>query len=584
MSLGGKAMQSARKSRSWFLSLAFILAAASPLAAQSSAGRIAGVVYDPSGVPQMGATVIVVAQSMISDQSFQLLTDAHGRFVSPTLNPGLYSIRVTLAGFLPVLQPRVEVNEQETTNLQIELGSVFSGLSTLRQSPNAHADDAEWGWVLRTSAATRPVLRWQDGRTLVVENQNAIGESSSRNHVWRSRIDLTSGLRPASANSFSDSPATSFAYDQGVGATGQLLIAGQFSYESAAPSGGFATIWLPKGNAKSGPVSSVVIRQSRLGPQGPEFRGLSLDQDGVIQVSDRVTIRYGAQYLLAGLDGAMASGVRPRSEVAVQLSKNWQTELLLASRPWPQSSPEAAAPLESALDSLDAFPTMLFRNGRPVIQNGWHEELDVDHNLNKNAKVMLAAFHDSSDDTAVFGQGTAANSGDFLQDFFSNGFAYDAGNSGSWGTRVAYQQKLSDNFSTTVVYAWAGALTPLAAYAPNESLREDLSTRYHHSVAGSISSQIPFLKTKIVSGYKWIDGPVVSRQDEFGEAFYNLDPYMNLVIHQPIPCGFAHNHLEAVADFGNLLAQGYVPITTRDGHVVMVAAYRTFRGGISLQF
>jgi hypothetical protein len=44
------------------------------------------------------------------------------------------------------------------------------------------------------------------------------------------------------------------------------------------------------------------------------------------------------------------------------------------------------------------------------------------------------------------------------------------------------------------------------------------------------------------------------------------------------------HHMQAVADFGNLLAQGYVPMTTRDGNLVMVAAYRTFRGGVSLQF
>jgi hypothetical protein len=42
--------------------------------------------------------------------------------------------------------------------------------------------------------------------------------------------------------------------------------------------------------------------------------------------------------------------------------------------------------------------------------------------------------------------------------------------------------------------------------------------------------------------------------------------------------------MQAVADFGNLLAQGYVPMTTRDGHVVLVSAYRTFRGGVSVQF
>jgi hypothetical protein len=39
-----------------------------------------------------------------------------------------------------------------------------------------------------------------------------------------------------------------------------------------------------------------------------------------------------------------------------------------------------------------------------------------------------------------------------------------------------------------------------------------------------------------------------------------------------------------MADFGNLLAQGYVPLQTQDGQVILVPSYRSFRGGVSFQF
>jgi hypothetical protein len=42
--------------------------------------------------------------------------------------------------------------------------------------------------------------------------------------------------------------------------------------------------------------------------------------------------------------------------------------------------------------------------------------------------------------------------------------------------------------------------------------------------------------------------------------------------------------MELVADVGNLLAQGYVPISTNDGNVILVPSYRYFKGGLSLQF
>ncbi|MHB8413249.1 MAG: carboxypeptidase-like regulatory domain-containing protein [Candidatus Acidiferrales bacterium] len=563
------------------LFLGLLAAAASPIAAKSPMGKIAGVVLDPSGVPQMGATVVVTANSL-APASVQLLTNARGRFATAALLPGVYSVSVTLAGFLPSLRPNVAVARSQTTSLQIELGSVFTGFGVLHRRPNEKPDDAEWGWVLRAAAGTRPILRWRNGQLVLAGATESSSEPASFDRHSRSRIDFTSGMRPGSATSFSDSPATSFAYDEGIGATGHLLVAGQVSYESEAPSGGFATLWLPEGNGKSGPSTSIVVRQSRLGPDGPMFRGLRLNQDGVLALSNNVTLRYGAEYLLTSLGSESTSGLRPRAELAVRISPGWQASLLLASRPWPEASPEATAPLESALNSLDAFPTMLFREGRPVLEDGWHEELAVEHLFAAHhSRIILAGFHDRSNDTAVFGRGNVIDNTNFLQDFFSDGFAYDAGTSDSWGARAAYQQKFSRKFSATAVYAWGGALAPAANMAANANLRNALTTQYRHSIAGSVSSRIPVLGTQFTTGYKWINGLVVSRQDEYGEAFFRLDPYFNLVIRQPIPC---FHRMEAMADFGNLLAQGYVPMTTRDGQVVMVAAYRTFRGGISVQF
>lgn len=562
--------------------LGFLAIGVSPLAAESRMGRISGVVLDENGVPQMGATVIIASRSLMAPAAEQLFTNGRGRFASGTLPTGAYTVRVTLAGFLPTLRSDIKVTNRQTTNVQIEMGSMFSSLTDLHRRANQRPDKGEWSWVLRAAAATRPILRWQDSSSLPDANADTVNEAALPDNRSHSRVDFSSGPRPGSATSFSDSPATAIAYEEGVGASGQLLLAGQVSYESETSNGGFAAIWLPTGNSKNGPVTSAVIRQSRLGPDGPQFRGVRLDQEGVLPLNDTVTIRYGSEYILTSLNAATTNGIRPRAEVAVQLAPNWQASLLLASRPWPEASPEATAPLESAVDSLDAFPTMLFRDGRPVLESGWHEELAVERLFQNNGRVVVAAFHDRSSDMAVYGQGSAVTTNpDFLQDFFSNGFAYDSGNADSFGARAAYQQKISDDLSATAVYAWAGALAPLTQVAPDANLREVLVMRQRHSVAGSVSSHLPLVKTEVTAGYKWLSGTAVSRQDEFGEAFFGLDPYFNLVVRQPIPC---LHHMQAMADFGNLLAQGYVPMTTRDGQVVLVSAYRTFRGGVSVQF
>ncbi|HKF52197.1 MAG TPA: carboxypeptidase-like regulatory domain-containing protein [Candidatus Acidoferrales bacterium] len=561
--------------------LGLIAVVISPLAADSRMGRISGLVLDESGVPQMGATVVIASHSLAASVPLRLFTNGRGRFISSTLPTGAYTVRVTLAGFLPTLRPDVQVSGHQTTSLQIQMGSIFTGLAELRRNPNQRTSDDDWGWVLRAAAATRPILRWQGTNSPSASASDPFAEAALAGDKWHSRLDVSSGVRPGSATSFSDSPATAVAYQEGVGAGGQLLLAGQFSYESDSPNGGFAAIWLPTGDTKNGPVSSAVVRESRLGPNGPIFRGARFDQQGVIALDDNVTIRYGAEYLLTSLNNAVTEGVRPRAEVAVQLAPNWQASLLVASRPWPSQSPEAVSPLESAVDSLDAFPTMLFHNGKPVLESGWHEELAVERLLRNNGRLMVAAFHDRSSDMAVYGRGTPANNSEFLQDFFSDGFAYDSGNADSFGVRAAYQQKFSDDLSATLVYAWAGALAPLTQVASDADLRDILAVRQLHSVAGSVSSKLPILKTQVTAGYKWLSGMAVSRQDEFGEVYFGLDPYFNLVVRQPIPC---MHHMQAVADFGNLLAQGYIPLTTRDGRVVLVSAYRTFRGGVSVQF
>ena len=143
----------------------FVCACASalPLAAAPNAGKISGVVVDPGGTPQMGATVRVSSDQLASFSSIELLTNDHGRFSTTTLPVGYYSIKVTLAGFLPAIQQHVEVTNQHATLLEVAMGSVFSSIESLRRQPGQQISGDDWAWVLRASTPTRAVLQWQDG-------------------------------------------------------------------------------------------------------------------------------------------------------------------------------------------------------------------------------------------------------------------------------------------------------------------------------------------------------------------------------------------------------------------------------------
>jgi hypothetical protein len=550
-----------------------------PVTAAPGASKISGVVVDPAGTPQMGATVLISSEQLVSGSPVQLLTNDRGRFSTAALPAGLYSIRVTLAGYLPAMEQHVDVNTEHATLLEIVLGSVFSSFERLRRQPDQPADSDDWTWVLRTSAATRPVLRWQDDTvaldTLTLQDSS---DSSVADQI-HGRMELTSGAdHPGSIGDLADSPGTEFVYDVGLGSKSRFVMAGQFSHEDGSAAGGFAGEWLPSGLVGVGPITTILVRESQLGPGGPTFRGIRLSHDDELALGRMVSIRYGADFVVAGFNGT-TSALRPRAEVALQLARAWRASAIVATHPWQDASGSTGA-LQSALDTLDAFPTLLIRDGRPVLENGLHEELSIDHALSPRADLIASVFHDLSTHTAVIGRG-GPGSPDFLQDYFSEAFAYDGGSSSSGGARLVYREKVSKSLTTTVVYAYAGALAPNGA--SSTELRDELSTRYRQSLAAAVTTTLPRFGTKFTASYKWLNGSTVSRQDVYGESLYHVDPYLSMEIRQPLPSVFP-GHMEVQADMGNLLAQGYVPISAGDGSVVLVPSYRYFRGGLSVQF
>jgi hypothetical protein len=565
------------------LLLAATVATAAPQApAKTVLGKLAGIVIDPAGTPQMGASVQLIAEKAGSETVAEMLTNPRGVFTRDQLPPGFYSVRVTLAGFLPSLERHVHVAANLTTVVRIQMESLFASLDRLRRQPAPPTDADDWKWVLRSAAAMRPVLQWVDDDELAAL-EHPRETSPGRPHA---RLELTSGSRrPGSVSNLADAPATAFAYDQMLGGRSRLLLAGQMSYERA-PAGGIATMWLPTGSLDAGMHTALVLRQAKLGPDGLMFRGVRVEQGGALDLGERVTVHYAAEYVLVGL-GAAASALRPRTQVDVRLDDRWRAALIFAAEPGaPVASStdgdeaEAGAPLQAALNQLDAFPVVLWRSGRPVLEGGWHEELSAERRFGKRTRLQFAGFHDDIRHSAVFGRGGVTGP-DFFQDAFSHGFVYDGDSSNSWGARVALRGKLAENLELTAVYAYGGALT--LAETAEADLRDALETRYHNSVAVGVSGRVSRLRTHLSAGYKWIDGPVVSRLDAYGDSLYQTDPYFHFRLRQPLP-KFGPGRWEALAECQNLFGQGYVTVARAEGNLVLVPALRSFRGGFSVQF
>jgi len=568
-------MKSICRTSGWVSVLMLLLAASA--SAKPGYGTISGVVLDTSGTPQMGASVWLIAEDGGNIVS-QILSNQYGAFFTDRLKPGNYDVRVSMAGFLPAMERHVAVVSNLTTLLRVQVDTVFSSLDTLRRKPDASAEQDDWKWVLRSSAATRTILQWVD-----TDNQaasNALGGEIPNAARPRALIQVTNGaLRPGSASNLPSAPATALSYDQQIGTLGRVLIAGQMSYDKGT-SGSFAGVWLPTGNGGNGPETIFIWRQSRFGAEGTEFQAMRIDQTQQLALGDRFQLRAGAEFLRAGILSTVSS-LRPHARLNISLAPSLVASLIFAANP-PSEQWGRTGNLESAIEELDSLPPVLFHNGRPAFQAGWHQELSVKRKMGNQSTFEVAAFHDSLRDQAIFGTGAAA-SPEFVQDAFSTAFLYDGGNSSSWGTRAAYRQKISDAWEVAAIYAWAGAISPGSDLSTaSANLRDRFMTSNHHSVAARVSGKLPHAGTQFSASYKWVSGTALSRMDQFGEAAYRMDPNLHLSIRQPLPG--LNGRWEALADFSNLLDQGNVTVGGQDSRMTLVPVLRSFRGGVSFQF
>lgn len=558
--------------------------------AVASLGKLSGSVRDSSGIPQLGATVAIFPETPGALATYQFLTNTDGVFKGEKLAPGSYTVRVTLAGFLPFLEKHIQISPSLTTTVRIQLESMFASIEQLRRPPVASAAEADdWKWVLRSAPGLRPVLQWDDPDPAGTITSSIVVEQNV--HRPLGIVALTDGARrPGSVSNVAAAPSTAFAYDQKIGGSNHIVFAGQITPDEESPAGGIAAVWLPTGSSETGPSSTLVMREAKVGASGLTFRGVRLDQSETLALGSRFLVRAGGEYVLVGL-GAQATGLRARLKLETRVSSNWYVDAIYAALPngiTPNDAlnaelegMDAPSVLTDALDQLDTFPALLMRAGRPVLESGRHEELAVERKMGTRAFFQIAAFHDDYRHVALFGRGSSLPPEEFFRDFFSKGFAYDGGASSDWGGRVALREKLSEDLELTAIYAFSGALVPVADL--DGGLRDGLRNAQRQSVAARITAKIPQTGTHLTAGYKWINDTALSRVDPYGEAAYQVSPYLNVGIRQPLP-RMLFGRWEASAECDNILAQGYFSLNTRDGQLLLVPAFRSFRGGVSLQF
>src|SRR5437588_8195544 len=106
----------------WMAALVLSAPAAFSAEPVQLAGSLAGSVRASTGIPQMGAAVYLFNRS--ERLILQTITNERGMFGFALLTPDLYSVRISLASFVPAMKQKIAVQPGMQSLLYVNLASV----------------------------------------------------------------------------------------------------------------------------------------------------------------------------------------------------------------------------------------------------------------------------------------------------------------------------------------------------------------------------------------------------------------------------------------------------------------------------
>ena len=134
-------------------------------AQSTTEGAIGGTVTDQTKAVVPGATV--TAKNNATNTTTTAVTDASGHFTVIRLNPGTYTVDVSLSGFTPFNQGGIIVEVGRVTNMDvtISVGGQVESVSVVAQAPVINRESSDLSTnINQTSIANLPVSarRWSN--------------------------------------------------------------------------------------------------------------------------------------------------------------------------------------------------------------------------------------------------------------------------------------------------------------------------------------------------------------------------------------------------------------------------------------
>jgi hypothetical protein len=380
--------------------------------------------------------------------------------------------------------------------------------------------------------------------------------------------------------------STQFNFEKSLFDAGLLSVKGNVGYGEGPQNGVIRASYTHKLGDGSRPEMSFTLRRLSnpdLSARLPAFQAMSLRLSDSIALADFLDLQFGTEYQTVQFLNR-ASALKPYGSVAAHLSSNTVVAYRYASA---EPNMAAAKGFGSTLgEVMEAGPRVSITQRGAVLEQARHQEVSVSHRRAKT-NVQLAAYSDSLRNTALTGAGDMNGPlAEFLPDLYSGTFTYNAGRLDTNGFRVVVQQQFAPELTATVNYSWGGVLDLATSNVELQQVRSAIRQEWRHSIGVKLSGDVPHTHTRWATSYRVANQTSLTPVDMFDCSPGQMDPYLNVLIRQPIPgTGFLPGKMEALVDLRNLLAQGYVPVIGRDGRTLyLVQSARAVRGGLAFVF
>lgn len=543
-------------------------------------GSVSGVIVDAEGIPQMGALV----QLLLPDATpiATALTDSNGRYHVSDLRPGKYRVRVSAALFLPAVRQALQVGANTRAVVNLTLSTLLAPtqwLPATRRTSDASEDD--WMWTLRSSTI-RPVLRVDsDGNATV----GVSSSSQERNRVQsEGRVAIFANDSGFAHGGDHEVLTMERSDNKGSGSVLRADFSGPRVPYPVAPSAEISMGWgrqLPFG-ASTRTVVTYLSHPELLNQQGSSgMQAMVLRNAERLELGDTLRVDAGSTaraFNLAGnaiaMEPFLRIGYRAGSGVVIAYA-------FTASR--------GTSQLEDLDRVAPATPLAVRRNGQLRLSGGHSNSMSLAVRTPRQGKVQVEAYRESIIAPLLGGVGTLTSADTdgmpILSDPTTQTYVLAGRDFDGAGVRASIDQPVTPHLSFLASVADGSALINCPS-APTQIREAASQTAVHQAFSANVRARAHFAKTgtRAEAGYRWQRSNTLTAVDSFRST---QDPaYLSLLLRQSLQrLPLLPNGLEAVVQMQNLLAQGYQPYLSSDGHTLYLAqSSRMLQAGLSFTF